>query len=192
MRLIWKNPARENWKEIVPQTENALDSVGIVGNMLVCDYLKDAKTQVRLHAMDGTFVREVEFPGIGTATGFDARRRDTDTFYSFSSFALPPTTYRYNMITGMSELFRRADVKFNPDDYRNVSGVLHQQRRHEGSDVSVPSEGTQAGWHQSDAAVRLRWLQYLDHAQFQCEPIDMDGNGRRAGCGESARRRGVR
>ena len=112
-----KHPARENWKEVIPQTENALDSVGIVGNMFVCDYLKDAKTQVRLHAIDGTFVREVEFPGIGTATGFDGRRKDTDTFYSFSSFALPPTTYRYNMITGVSELFRKADVKFNPDDY---------------------------------------------------------------------------
>lgn len=112
-----KQPARENWKEIIPQTDNALANVGIVGNMFVCDYLKDAKTQVRLHAMDGTFVREVEFPGIGTAAGFDGRCKDTDTFYSFSSFALPPTTYRYNMITGASELFRKADVKFNPDDY---------------------------------------------------------------------------
>ncbi|MFM7835560.1 MAG: prolyl oligopeptidase family serine peptidase, partial [Planctomycetaceae bacterium] len=42
---------------------------------------------------------------------------DTDTFYSFSSFALPPTTWRYNMITGESREFRRANVKFNPDDY---------------------------------------------------------------------------
>jgi len=112
-----KKPARENWKEIIPQTENALDGVGIVGNMFVCDYLKDAKTQVRLHTMDGVFVREVEFPGIGTASGFDGKRKDTDTFYSFSGFASPPTTYRYNMITGESKLFRKADVKFNPDDY---------------------------------------------------------------------------
>ena len=112
-----KKPARENWQEIISQTDNALANVGIVGNMFVCDYLKDAKTQVRLHAMDGSFVREVEFPGIGTAAGFDGRRKDTETFYSFSGFALPPTTYKYNMITGVSELFRKADVKFNPDDY---------------------------------------------------------------------------
>ena len=112
-----KKPARENWKEIIPQTENALDGVGIVGNMFVCNYLKDARTQVRLHQMDGTFVREVAFPGIGTASGFDGRRKDTDTFYSFSGFALPTTTFRYNMITGESKLFRTADVKFNPDDY---------------------------------------------------------------------------
>lgn len=112
-----KEPARENWKEIIPETENALEEVGIVGNMFVCSYLKDAKTQVRLHAMDGSFVREVDFPGIGTASGFDGRRKDTETFYSFSSFALPPTVYRYNMITGESALFRKAAVKFNPDDY---------------------------------------------------------------------------
>ncbi len=94
-----------------------LESVGIVGNMFVCEYLKDAKTQVRFYTMDGKFVREVEFPGIGSAGGFDGRRKDTETFYSFSSFALPPTTYKYNMITGESELVRRANVKFNPDDY---------------------------------------------------------------------------
>ncbi|MCA9038560.1 MAG: prolyl oligopeptidase family serine peptidase, partial [Planctomycetaceae bacterium] len=112
-----KRPQRENWKEVIPETENALSSTGIVGNMFVCEYLKDAKTQIRLHTMDGKFVREVEFPGIGSARGFGGRRGDTETFYSFSSFALPPSTYRYNMITGESELLRRADVKFNPDDY---------------------------------------------------------------------------
>lgn len=112
-----KKPQREHWKEIIPQTENVLEGVGLVGNMFVCNYLKDARTQIRLHAVDGSFVREVELPGIGTASGFDGRRKDTDVFYSFSSFAAPPTTYRYNMITGESKLFRKADVKFNQDDY---------------------------------------------------------------------------
>ena len=113
-----KKPERENWKELIPQTDNALTSVGIVGNMFVCEYLKDAKTQIRLHSMDGQFIREVEFPWIGSAGGFGGRRRDTETFYSFSSFALPPSTYRYNMITGESELLRQAQVRFNPDDYQ--------------------------------------------------------------------------
>ena len=112
-----KKPARENWKQVIAESDNAMDSVGIVGNMFVCSYLKDAKTQVRLHAMDGTFVREVEFPGIGTAAGFDGRRKDTETFYSFSGFAVPTTIYKYNMITGESQLYRKSQVKFNPDDY---------------------------------------------------------------------------
>lgn len=122
-----KKPNRENWKQVIPETENALEAVGIVGNMFVCNYLKDAKTQVRLHAMDGSFVREVEFPGIGSASGFAGRRKDTETFYSFSSFALPPTIFRYNMITGESKLFRRADVKFNPDEYE-TSQIFYTSR----------------------------------------------------------------
>jgi len=122
-----KKPTRANWKEIIPETDNALEGVGIVGNMFVCNYLKDAKTQVRLHAMEGSFVREVEFPGIGTASGFGGRRKDTETFYSFSSFALPPTIYRYNMITGVSTHFRSADVKFNPDEYE-TSQIFYTSR----------------------------------------------------------------
>jgi prolyl oligopeptidase len=62
-------------------------------------------------------VREVAFPGIGTAAGFGGKRSDTETFYSFSSFATPPSTFRFDLLTGESTLLRQAKVKFNPDDY---------------------------------------------------------------------------
>ena len=70
-----------------------------------------------MHAVDGTFVREVAFPGIGSATGFGGKRTDTETFYSFSSFATPPSIFRFDLLTGESTLLRQAKVKFNPDDY---------------------------------------------------------------------------
>lgn len=112
-----KKPDPENWIEIVPETKDTLTSAGIVGNMIVGRYLKDARTQVRLYSMQGKFVRDVEFPGIGSASGFGGKREDTETFYSFSSFATPPSTYRYDMQTGTSTLLRQAAVKFNPGDY---------------------------------------------------------------------------
>jgi prolyl oligopeptidase len=112
-----RNPAREHWKEIIPQAAENLTGVNMVGNQFVASYLKDAKTQVKLFAPDGAFVREVGLPGIGTAAGFGGRRSDTETFYTFSSYATPPTIFRYDLITGKSTLFRRAPVKFNPDDY---------------------------------------------------------------------------
>ena len=65
----------------------------------------------------GKFVREVDFPTLGTASGFAGKRNDMETFYAFSSFATPPSIFRYDMATGKSTLFRRAEVKFNPDDY---------------------------------------------------------------------------
>lgn len=122
-----RQPAQDKWSEVIPETENALEGAGLVGNMFICEYLKDAKTQVRLHSVDGRFVREVAFPGIGTATGFTGKRTDTETFYSFSSFALPPRTYRYDMITGESELLRQASVKFQPDDYETRQ-VFYQSK----------------------------------------------------------------
>ncbi|MCA9066675.1 MAG: S9 family peptidase, partial [Planctomycetaceae bacterium] len=121
------NRSPEHWKEVVAETENTLSSTGIVGNMIVGHYLKDAKTQVRFYSMTGEHVRDVEFPGIGSASGFSGKRDHTETFYSFSSFAVPPSTYRYDLKTGESSLLRRADVKFNPDDYE-TSQIFYQSK----------------------------------------------------------------
>ncbi len=104
-------------REMIPQAAETLINADLVGNQFVLTYLKDAKTQVKLHAIDGKFVREVAFPGIGTAAGFGGKRTDTETFYSFSSFATPPSIFRFDLLTGESTLLRQAQVKFNPDDY---------------------------------------------------------------------------
>ena len=102
---------------LIDQRDETLSGVSLVGNLFVAKYLKDARTQIRIHTPDGAFVREVKFPGIGSASGFGGRQSDTETFYSFSSFATPPSNYRYDLITGDSRLLRRAAVQFEPDDY---------------------------------------------------------------------------
>ena len=112
-----QQPDSKNWKELIPQRAETLQGVGFVGGHFVASYLKDAQTQVTIHALDGKQVREVQFPGIGTAAGFGGKQDETETFYSFSSFATPPTVYRYDMQTGQSSLFRQSKVKFDPADY---------------------------------------------------------------------------
>lgn len=110
-------PARENWQEIIPQTTETLESVGLLNNQFVADYLKDARSSIKIFNLDGSFVREVELPGIGSAGGFGGKRYDTETFYSFTSFTTPATIYRYNMVSGESTIFRQPKVDFNPDEY---------------------------------------------------------------------------
>jgi prolyl oligopeptidase len=112
-----RKPQRQSWKEIIPQAENVLTSVSLVGNLFIARYLKDARTQVQLFTPDGEFVCEVELPGIGSAAGFGGKRADTETFYSFSSFAVPPSIYRYDLITRKSRLIRRSKVDFDPEQY---------------------------------------------------------------------------
>lgn len=114
-------------KELIPEAKETLVGVNILANQFVATYLKDAKTQVKLFSLDGRFVREVEFPGIGSAAGFGGRREDTETFYSFSSFNTPTNLFRYDLLTGKSELFRQAKVKFSPDDYE-VTQVFYKSK----------------------------------------------------------------
>jgi prolyl oligopeptidase len=112
-----RKPERKDWQEIVPQAKESLQAVSLVGNQFVLNYLKDAKSQVKMFAPDGRPIREVELPGIGSAAGFGGRRADTETFYSFSSYNTPPRIFRYDLLTGKSTLYREAKVNFNPDDY---------------------------------------------------------------------------
>ncbi len=112
-----RQPSPERWREVVPESDDTLTSVSLVGNLLVGSYLRDARTAVKIFALDGTPVREVELPGIGSASGFDGRRTDTETFYLFSSFTTPPSTYRYDLITGESRLLERGKVDFDPTAY---------------------------------------------------------------------------
>ncbi|GAB4381776.1 MAG: prolyl oligopeptidase family serine peptidase [Elainellaceae cyanobacterium] len=110
-------PDQSSWREVIPQAAETLEGVGLLNNQFVASYLKDAHTQIKIFELDGSFTREVELPGLGSAGGFDGKRYDTETFYSFTGFTTPTTIYRYDMITGESTLFRQPTVNFNPDDY---------------------------------------------------------------------------
>lgn len=110
-------PERADWKEIIPQGKDLLQGVTSVGGYLVCEYLRDAKSAITVHDMAGKLVREVALPGIGSAGGFEGRQKDTETFYSFTSFTDPGAIYRYNLKTGESTLWKRPKVGFDSDAY---------------------------------------------------------------------------
>jgi prolyl oligopeptidase len=112
-----RTPERKDWKEVVPQAPERLEWVTLVGNQFAAGYLKDAKSQVKLFAPDGRFLREVELPGVGTVDGFGGKRTDAETFYSFSSYNTPPRVYRYDLLTGKSTVYREPKGKFQPEAY---------------------------------------------------------------------------
>jgi prolyl oligopeptidase len=105
------------WREIIPQAEATLYRVTLVGRRFVARYLKDVLPQVKIFSERGQLIREVQLPGIGAVSGFDGRRDDPETYYTFSSFATPPSVYRYDVATGESRLWRRSQSPVNPEDY---------------------------------------------------------------------------
>ncbi len=111
------DPAEENWRELIPQSDETLTAANLVGDRFFAAYLKDAHSQVKVFDIDGKFEREVEFPGLGTVSGFRGKRSDKETFYSFGSFTVPDTIYRYDIASGKSSVFRAPQVDFDPADY---------------------------------------------------------------------------
>ncbi|NEP32988.1 MULTISPECIES: prolyl oligopeptidase family serine peptidase [unclassified Moorena] len=111
------HPDQAQWQEVIPQADETLEGVSLLNNQFVADYLKDAHSSIKIFDLDGSFVREVELPGIGSVGGFNGLRYDTETFYSYTSFTTPATIYRYDMVSGESTIFRQPQVDFNPDDY---------------------------------------------------------------------------
>ncbi len=107
------HPARRNWQEILPETDDVLQSVSLVANLFVANSMHDAHDQIRLYDLRGTLVREIELPSLGSVGGFSGRREDTETYYAFTSFLSPTVVYRYDFVTGESELFREPSIDFD-------------------------------------------------------------------------------
>jgi prolyl oligopeptidase len=114
-----RQPDRSQWRTLVPESTDVLESASVVGDYVFGSYLKDASSRVRVFDRSGRQVREVELPGLGTVEGPRGRRSDRETFYSFTSFTTPGTIYRYDLASGQSRVFRAPRVAFNPDDYES-------------------------------------------------------------------------
>jgi len=112
-----RHPERTSWKTIVAQGTDKLEFASVVNNSFLLGYLKDARTEVRVHDLSGKHLRDVDLPGIGTAVGFTGKRKDKETFYAFTSFISPTTIYRYDPVAGKSSIFRQPKVDFDASRY---------------------------------------------------------------------------
>lgn len=112
------NPQPINWKDLIPETENVL-SIETGGGKLFANYLKDATSLVKQFDRQGKEERTIELPGVGTANGFGAKQNEKELYYSFTSYLYPSTIFKYDIGTGKSEVYKKPNVLFNPDDYES-------------------------------------------------------------------------
>ncbi len=109
--------ARQHWRTIIAQSDDALRSVDIVGERLVAHYLKDAHSVVRLFGLGGNAMGGVALPGLGTVSGLGGRRDDRELFFGFTSFLQPTTVYRHDFGKRASEVFREPEIAFDASRY---------------------------------------------------------------------------
>ena len=111
------DPAREKWREIVPQGSDAIGGFSLVGGKMFVSYLHNVTTQIKIVSLEGKVLGEVSLPGLGTASGLSGRWGSNEAFFNFRSFVTPATIYRYDVQSGKTELWARPNVPFKSDDF---------------------------------------------------------------------------
>ncbi|WP_299108561.1 prolyl oligopeptidase family serine peptidase [uncultured Winogradskyella sp.] len=112
------NPTPENWVDFIPETKNVL-SPSTAGGYFFANYMVDAVSKILQYDYDGKLVRDVELPGVGSAGGFGAKKEEKELYYSFTNYVTPGSIYKYDIENGTSELYRKPDIDFNPEDYES-------------------------------------------------------------------------
>jgi prolyl oligopeptidase len=127
VKINFNQPGVENWKDVIPESENVVEFASLIGGKIVVSYMKNACSQVKVFNYDGTFDYDITLPGIGSIRGFSGKKEEPLAFYSFASFNTPGEIYQYNFATKENKLHFRPEVKFNPDDFE-VSQVFYNSK----------------------------------------------------------------
>src|SRR5438309_757399 len=90
-------PARENWKEIIPETDAVLQGTGVFGGKLMAIYEKNVTSQLKLFDLEGKLLTDVPLPAIGSIAGLGGTWDREESFFGFQSFTVPPSIYRYDL-----------------------------------------------------------------------------------------------
>ena len=112
------NPTPDNWKDLIPETENVL-TAGTGGGYFFAEYMVDAISKVLQYDYEGKLVREVTLPGLGSAGGFGGKKEDKEFYFSFTNYNTPGSLYKYDVETGEYEQYWKPQIDFNPDDYES-------------------------------------------------------------------------
>ena len=116
VRVDVANPTPENWKDLIPETENVLNP-SVAGGYIFARYMVDATSRVYQYDYQGKQIRQIELPDIGTASGMQGKKEDATLYYSFSNYKIDSTIYAFNPDKGESSVYRKSGAQFNSDDY---------------------------------------------------------------------------
>ena len=105
-----------NWKDCIAETEQVL-SPSTGAGFIFANYMKDAVSVVKQFDYNGKLVREIQLPGLGTASGFSGKSEDEALYFSFTNYVTPNTTYKFLPLEGKSSIYVQPKVDFISENY---------------------------------------------------------------------------
>ena len=110
-------PGYNDWKELVAETDAVLEDVVFVdGDKMVLLYAKDNCSRAYLYNINGEKIREIKLPGVGSAS-FSGKWERKELFFSYTSYTVPTTVYRYDVDEDKSMVQSSPKVGFKLNDY---------------------------------------------------------------------------
>ena len=95
------DPGFERWREVIPEREDVVvETAAALGGRLAVSYLQEVQPRVAIHELDGTHVRDIAFDTVGSVGGGAGRWTSDEAFFTFQTFHVPSTIYRYDIETG--------------------------------------------------------------------------------------------
>jgi len=111
------NPAQENWKEVIPESDSRLEDFRLAGGKIIAQYSHNASSELKVFEADGKPAGEIPLPALGDVSGINGRWRNSQAFLSFQSFAIPATVYRYDIPRHTVSLWSKPDVPIDASKF---------------------------------------------------------------------------
>lgn len=113
---------REHWEEVVPESGDVLLAARHCGGKLVCHYLSDACSRLRIFELDGAPVREVDLPAICSVvheheeSGVEGRPDAGTICYAVTSFTDSGSLWAHDLATGETRQLRPPACRIDPSE----------------------------------------------------------------------------
>jgi prolyl oligopeptidase len=85
----------DNWCTIVPESDRVIEAVVPTASSMLVLSTHAAVSYLDRYRFDGTGHEPIELPGLGSLAGLSGSRDRDEAYFSFTSFAMPSTTYRW-------------------------------------------------------------------------------------------------
>ena len=118
VKTNFRNPTQNNWVDLIPEEEFVL-SPSTCGKYIFTEYMIDAISRVYQYNYDGELIREINLPGIGSASGFSGEKDQTELYFSFSNYYTPMSRFKYNINSGEYSKFWNPEIDFDSSNYES-------------------------------------------------------------------------
>jgi prolyl oligopeptidase len=122
-----EHPEREHWREVVPERDAVIENFGLAGGKLIVNYSRGASSRLEIFDANGRNGREIALPALGTVAGISGQWKDSEAFFGFDSFLVPPTIYSYDTPSGRQQVWARTRVPVDADGFR-VEQVWYESK----------------------------------------------------------------